>query len=70
VTATAPPPRTPPEVGGCDDLLATLEYAALAFAPQSGAARRRVTFLIDAQLPERLVRFLREHGHDAVHSSR
>ena len=34
-----------------------------------GPARRRVKFLVDAQLQARLARFLNDAGHDALHTS-
>lgn len=36
---------------------------------QGGLARRRVRFLVDAQLPARLARFLRSVGHDALYTT-
>ncbi len=37
--------------------------------PSSGAARRRMRFLVDAQLSVRLPARLRELGHDVLHTS-
>ena len=53
-----------------DDLLAALEFGALAPGQrQGGAARRCVKFVVDAQLPAKLSRLLAQAGHDSVHTS-
>ena len=41
----------------------------MGWRPARGAARDGVKFLVDAQLPLRLVRVLGPVGHDVVHSS-
>jgi hypothetical protein len=51
-----------------DDLLATRVRRPRLGSSQSGSTRRGAKFLIDAQLPARLARFLTTSGHDALHT--
>ncbi|MGH3939608.1 MAG: DUF5615 family PIN-like protein, partial [Pseudonocardiaceae bacterium] len=37
--------------------------------PPNSPARGRVKFLVDAQLPARLARFLADAGHDTLHTT-